>query len=43
MVAHEDKFTKLGILSVRAVGDFIIAITACVYAKKKIRNSALLI
>lgn len=43
MVAHEDKFTILGILGVRAVGDFIIAITACVYAKKKIRNSALLI
>jgi len=43
MVAHEDKVTILGILGFRAVGDFIIALTACVYAKKKIRNSALLI
>ena len=43
MVAHEDKFTILGIVGFRAVGDFIIALTACVYAKKKIRNSALLI
>ena len=42
-MAHEDKFTILGILSVRALGDFVIAIMACVYAKKKIRNSALLI
>ena len=43
MVAHADKFTILGILGLRAVGDFILAIMACVYAKKKIRNSALLI
>ena len=43
MVAHEDKFTILGILGVRAVGDFILAIMACAYARRKIRDSALLI
>lgn len=42
-MAHEGKFTILGILSVCALGDFVIAIMACVYAKKKISNSALLI
>ena len=43
MLAFTDKFTFLGILGFRALGDFVSAVTVCAYMKRKKRNSVLLV